>query len=335
MKAAILFEINKDPEIRDVKPLGPSYGQVLVKIIQSGICGAQLQEISGYKNNSKFLPHLLGHEGFGRVEQIGAGVTNVNVGDFVVLHWRPGRGIESDFPRYQFEDKELTSGKVTTLSEYSLASENRVTRVDPATDPSMGAMIGCSSSTAFSILEHEISLAANNSVLVIGAGGVGLNLILGAAMEEVETIGVLERNPSKEILSRRLGATTFYSNENQVADKFDYILDTTGDINILQRTLGWMKGGGCLVLIGQPKPGAQLVFDEGIRMFDGSGITIKATQGGGFVPQRDLIRYLDKLQRNLSQARHIVTHTFELSELSEALNTLRLGEAGRIMISYS
>ena len=129
MKAAILESLHAPLTIAEVEPCDLLHGQVLVKNLVSGICGAQLQEIAGHKNNARFLPHLLGHEGCGTVREIGSGVSKVNPGDKVVLHWRKGDGIESDFPRYIFNGKMIQSGKVTTFSEYSIVSENRLTRV--------------------------------------------------------------------------------------------------------------------------------------------------------------------------------------------------------------
>ena len=101
MKAAVLEAINEPLKIREVGLTSLKTGQVLVKVLISGLCGAQLQEIKGFKGNAKFLPHLMGHEGCGIVEAVGLGVTTVEVGDKVVMHWRPGSGIESDFPKYE------------------------------------------------------------------------------------------------------------------------------------------------------------------------------------------------------------------------------------------
>ena len=120
MKAAVLEKIDAPLAIRDVKPTELKIGQVLVKILVSGLCGAQLHEIRGHKGNARFLPHLMGHEGCGIVEQVGLGVNTVKVGDKVVMHWRPGSGMESPFPEYILDDQIISSGKVTTLSEYSM-----------------------------------------------------------------------------------------------------------------------------------------------------------------------------------------------------------------------
>ena len=129
MKAAILEQIDAPLVIRDVELTELKVGQVLVKVLVSGLCGAQLHEIRGHKGNAKFLPHLMGHEGCGIVDKIGPGVTTVNLGDKVVMHWRPGSGIEAPFPSYVLDGKSMSSGKCTTLSEYSIVSENRLTTV--------------------------------------------------------------------------------------------------------------------------------------------------------------------------------------------------------------
>src|ERR1035437_6435377 len=129
MKAAILESIDAPLVVAEVGLTPLTFGQVLVKVLVSGICGSQLQEIAGNKNNAKFVPHLLGHEGCGIVEDIGVGVTKVKKGDKVVMHWRKGDGIEADFPTYMFKGKTMRSGKVTTFSEFSIVSENRITPV--------------------------------------------------------------------------------------------------------------------------------------------------------------------------------------------------------------
>ena len=97
MKAAVLFSSNSPLEVINIDiPNSLNFGQVLINVKYSGICGAQINEIDAVKGPDKFLPHLLGHEGSGIVEKIGEGVTTVKVGDHVVLHWRPSSGIQSD-----------------------------------------------------------------------------------------------------------------------------------------------------------------------------------------------------------------------------------------------
>jgi len=169
MKAVVLTQLNSPLEVAEVEltPLQP--GQVLVKNLVSGLCGAQLQEIAGLKGNANFLPHLMGHEGCGIVEEVGAGVTTVKVGDKVVMHWRKGEGIEAPFPAYTFNGKSMSSGKVTTLSEYSIVSENRVTTVPQDTPEELCALLGCGLTTALGVITNEAEIKLGESVLIIGS----------------------------------------------------------------------------------------------------------------------------------------------------------------------
>ena len=103
MKAAILVESKKPLIVDNVElPNNLEFGQVMVRVFYSGICGAQINEIDAVKGPDKFLPHLLGHEGSGVVEKIGNGVTRVKPGDKVVLHWRPSQGIQSTTANYSW-----------------------------------------------------------------------------------------------------------------------------------------------------------------------------------------------------------------------------------------
>src|SRR5260221_6957688 len=99
-------------------------GQVLVKIHQSGICGAQLGEIEGVKGPDKYLPHLLGHEGGGVVLEVGPEVSHVKPGDHVVLHWRPGAGIQAAPSQYLLGSKAINAGNITTFQGLTVVSEN-------------------------------------------------------------------------------------------------------------------------------------------------------------------------------------------------------------------
>ena len=134
-KAAILAQ-SRAPLIVDeiALPETLGVGQVLVKVLYSTICGAQINEIAAAKGPDKFLPHLLGHEASARVLEIGPGVTTVKPGDTVVLHWRPSDGIQCQPPAYTWRGKKLNAGWVTTFNEYAVISENRMTVIAPDYD---------------------------------------------------------------------------------------------------------------------------------------------------------------------------------------------------------
>ena len=332
MKAAVLEEINEPLGIRDVELTELKVGQVLVKILVSGLCGAQLHEIRGHKGNAKFLPHLMGHEGCGIVEEVGPGVTTVKVGDKVVMHWRPGTGIESPFPSYVLDGKSMSSGKVTTLSEYSIVSENRVTTVPEDTPPELCAILGCALTTAMGIIDNEVDLKFGETVAVVGCGGVGLNLLQGASMKSACPIYAVEKNFDKKDLCFAAGATTFVDDINSIEEKVDVIIDTTGIPEVISACVSKLSGKGRMILVGQPAPGKGVEVMNAVNLFSGMGQTIKATQGGKTNPTEDIPRYVRMHKEGILDIESFVTHRFKLDQVNEAFDLLRSGNAGRIII---
>ena len=172
MKAAILIESKKPLVVSNIElPSSLTYGQVLVKIFYSGICGAQLNEIEALKGPDKFLPHLLGHEGSGIVEKIGEGVSTVKVGDHVVLHWRPSSGLQSATPKYDWNGKTVNAGWVTTFNEKAIVSENRLTTIPKHVNLKTAALFGCAITSGFGAVNNDAKVKIGQSVLIYGMGG--------------------------------------------------------------------------------------------------------------------------------------------------------------------
>lgn len=304
-------------------------GQVRVRMQASGICGAQLAEIRGEKGNAKFLPHLLGHEGCGIVEEVGIGVTRVKAGDKVVLHWRKASGIESDFPRYEFDGREIQSGKVVTFAELVTVSENRVTPVPLDTPRELASLLGCGLSTALATLQHEAGFAAGESLLVIGAGGLGLNLLRAAKLFHATPAVCVDIHESKRPLVEMTGAE--YVCGGTPAQQFDVVVDTVGSAETVALACRFLAPSGRIVLIGQPK--AALEIPAEADLFAGEGKCIKATQGGGFQPDRDLPRWLKLWRQGKLMVDGIVTHRVPLEQINDALDLVRAGGAGRVLLT--
>ena len=189
MKAAILRESKKPLIVEEIERVGDlSFGQVFVKIFHSSICGAQINEIDAVKGEDKFLPHLLGHEASGEVLEIGEGVTSVSVGDKVVLHWRPGEGIQSQTPKYKLGSEIINAGWVTTFNESAVVSENRITKIDPTFSMKQAPLFGCAITTAFGVINNDAKLKIGDSIVIFGLGGVGLNLVQAASMVSANPI---------------------------------------------------------------------------------------------------------------------------------------------------
>lgn len=334
MKAAVLTQYNHPLELWDIEWAPLKYGQVRVKMISSGICGAQLQEIRGEKGNH--LPRLMGHEGVGTVLKIGEGVTTISVGDLVVLHWRKGDGIESASPEWGndgiwngFIANPKTSGQITTFSEETVVSENRVTRIPSETDSDTACLLGCSLSTALGTLEQEARLKMGESLLIIGAGGLGSSLYYASQYFNPSRVTICDKHQkhlthfknSDVLWGDWAGLLGLYST-------YDVVIDTTGDSGALEAAVERLNPSGRLIMVGQPR-GAFSV-KGGHRLFSGEGITIKATQGGGFRPQFDIPRYL---AANLDVS-GVITHRIALEEINECIELVKRGEAGRVLISF-
>ena len=164
MKAAILIEQNAPLEIAEIEIPKLEVGQVLVKVESSGVCGKQIDEISGRQGHDPHLPHLLGHEGAGVVVDVGAGVRKVKAGDRVVLHWIKGLGIDSAPPRFRRNGQVVSAGWVTTFSDYTVASENRLTPVPGDIGFDVLALLGCAVTTGLGIVFNNANLKPGQSI---------------------------------------------------------------------------------------------------------------------------------------------------------------------------
>lgn len=341
MKAAVLETINAPLTIADVGLTPLAHGQVLVKVLVSGICGAQLQEIKGYKGNAKFVPHLMGHEGVGIVEEIGDGVTYVKPGDKVVMHWRKGNGIESDFPTYIFNGKEIKSGKVTTFSEYSIVSENRLTPVPHDTPNELCVLLGCSLSTALGAINAEAHVQPGESVMIVGSGGLGANLIRAAKLAGASPIISVDIHEHKRDWVKGLGADLYVNIATEDVTEairsagindIDVIIDTSGAKQAIENTLPLLSGKGRFILLGQPKPGETIELKDAVHMFGGEGKSIRATQGGRFKPHEEIPKYIKLHESGALTVSDLITHRISLDGINDALDLLRKGQAARILI---
>lgn len=349
MRAAVLTQLNAPLEIWDLEHCYQSHdsfcanGQVLVDVIASGICGAQLKEIAGEKGNADFVPHLLGHEGVGRVRKVGAGVNVQLLGKKVVMHWRKGAGTEAAIPaRYDVAGRTIGGGHVTTLCESAVVSANRVTVVPDDVPDELCALLGCGLSTALGTIEQEAKLKFGESILIVGCGGVGLNLIQAAKLACAYPIVGMDVVSEKASACRTLGAHLFVNSKIVPANAplqtfglkgFDCIVDTTGSVEALEATIPLLSDGGRYVCLGQTKPSESFRVMAAVNMFHGDqGRRIMWTQGGGFRPSIDIPRYVNLWRAGLLDLESIISHRFPLADVNRGIDLVRAGQAGRILI---
>ena len=270
MKAAILVESNKPLVIDEIQyPSELQYGQVLVKILYSGICGAQLNEINASKGPDKFLPHLLGHEGSGIVLKTGPGVSTVKEGDHVVLHWRPSSGIQAPPAKYNWDGKVVNAGWVTTFNDHAIISENRLTTIPKDFDMRIAPLFGCAVTTAVGVINNDAKVKIGQSVVIFGMGGVGINLAQSAAMVSANPIIGIDINDQKLALGKKFGMTHGFNGKKEIDidDKIkaivgfkgaDVVIDTTGNPRIIEQAYNLTNPDGKTILVGVPKKGENI-----------------------------------------------------------------------------
>src|ERR1700731_3579664 len=263
-KAAVLAESRK-PLVVDTIDLPDELGvgQVLVKVLYTTICGAQINEIEAAKGPDKFLPHLLGHEASATVVETGPGVTTVKPGDTVVLHWRPSLGIQCAPPAYKWRGAKLNAGWVTTFNDYAVVSENRMTVIPPDYDLRDAPLLGCAVTTAAGVINNDANVKIGESVVIFGVGGVGLNVVQFAELAGANPIVAVDLVDAKLDMAKNRGATPCL-NANAVSDMDaeirkivgakgpDKVIETTGAKSVIELAYNLTHADGTCVLVGVP-----------------------------------------------------------------------------------
>lgn len=339
MKAAILTELNKPLTIADIEVPSLNYGQVLVDIHASGICGSQLGEIEGRKGPDKYLPHLLGHEGGGVVRGIGPGVTNVQAGDHVVLHWRAGVGIQSAPPKYKLNGETINAGWVTTFQEQAVVSENRCTKIPKDIDFEIAALYGCALTTGFGVINNDAQIKPGESVLILGAGGVGAAQVIAARAVSAHPIIVMDQHQNKLDLIKQFGAThtinctkmDFVSACQEILNgvPLDAVIDNTGNISVMEKGYALCGDSGRMVLVGVPQANEKMSISTLPLHFNKKLI---GSHGGNANPSHDIPRLLKLQHSGAYDPYHMITHWHSLGDINTAVDILRSGQAMRCTI---
>jgi Zn-dependent alcohol dehydrogenase len=342
--AAILEKSGRELIIDEIDlPENLKSGQVLVKVITSGICGAQVNEINAVKGPDQFLPHLLGHEGFCEVLDVGPDVSTIRVGDNAIMHWRPGLGIQSETPSYRWKNRALNAGWVTTFNQFAIVSENRLTEILPGgVSKEILPLLGCALTTAFGVIEREAKIAPEDSVLIFGAGGVGLTMIKVLNGMKLKDICVLDITKEKLQLAKKFGATKVIqfndkaSTSNQIKQYFlpglpRIAIDTTGDVRCIELAYELTCSDGTALLVGVPKLGHNASIYTLPLHF---GKRLIGSKGGDSNPHTDIPILVEKLKTKELNFDDFPTHKYSLLKINDALADLREGRTGRMIIDF-
>lgn len=344
MRAAILVEQHQPLVVTDIElPEKLSFGQVLVKVHYSGICGAQLNEIDGVKGPDKFLPHLLGHEGSGVVQEVGVGVRTVKPGDHVVMHWRPSDGLQSETPTYHWEGRDVNAGWVTTFNEMAVVSENRLTPIPADFDMKLAPLFGCAVTTAMGVINNDARVKIGQSVVVFGVGGVGLNIVQAAVMVSAHPVIGVDLFDAKLEMARRLGATHGFNSSNtpdlgavirEIVGQggVDVVIDTTGNVRVIEQAYELTHPDGRTILVGVPRKGDNISIYSLPLHFKKA---LTGSHGGSADPHIDIPRYIRLYRASKMKLDGLVTHEFNLDQINEAIEVVRSERAGRCVVSIA
>ena len=342
MKAAILVEQHKPLAVSEIElPKELFFGQVLVKVRFSGICGAQINEIEGAKGPDKFLPHLLGHEGSGVVLDVGPGVKTVKKDDYVVLHWRTSDGLQCDPPSYQWDGKRINAGWVTTFNEYAVVSENRLTVIPEGFNMKIATLFGCAVTTAVGAVNNDANVKIGQSVVVFGVGGVGLNIAQASAMVSAHPIIGIDINDSKLDMARQFGATHCFDSQNtpdlkaeiyKIVGKMgaDVVFDTTGNARVIELAYELTHPDGKTILIGVPRKGDNISIYSLPLHFKK---VLTGSHGGSAEPHIEIPRLIRLINAGKMSLDGLITNEFSLDQINEAISLVKSGAAGRCLIS--
>lgn len=264
-------------------------GQVLVRVLYSGLCATQLEEIFVSSRNKKYMPHLLGHEGVGEVLKVGPGVKSKFVGDMCVIHWKPSSvGLDALPGKYKKGDVHLNAGKVVAFSDYVVLPERNLTRKPASLSIKEAGLLGCSYSTGWgAVAKNCQGDSSEQIVLIAGMGSVGMASFETAnrlGFQEVHTLDSKVRSDSRwQEISSDSHSSTFAEFRNRNISP-NLIIDTTGSATLIESLFDQMTPKSKMVLVGMPNNGEKINIDHQ-QLLD--GCMLIGSNGGDINPEDD------------------------------------------------
>jgi S-(hydroxymethyl)glutathione dehydrogenase/alcohol dehydrogenase len=361
-KAAVLNDVGKALEIDELEMRPLQAGDVLVRIHASGLCHTDLEVIQG--SLAYPMPIVLGHEGAGVVEEVGAGVTRVRPGDHVILSWNPHCGhcfyCERDLPilcepfrqhqpqghlfdgtsRMQRNGNEVHHYSVTsTHAEYSVVPESGAIPVPKQIPFDRACIIGCGVMTGVGGVIRKAQVEPGSSVAVIGCGAVGLNALQGARLAGAAKIIAVDIGQDKLKRALEFGATHTVDAADadavrQVLDLSagrgaDYVLESAGNPQALRASVDMVRPGGNVIWLGKVNVDTEVGFRWGSLM--GERAMVRSSYGNAR-PMRDFPWLVDQYLAGSLKLDELITRRIRLEEINDGFDMLARGEGIRTVI---
>ncbi|NLF53475.1 MAG: S-(hydroxymethyl)glutathione dehydrogenase/class III alcohol dehydrogenase [Thauera phenolivorans] len=366
-RAAVAWAAKQPLEITEVDVAPPKAGEVLVRIVATGVCHTDAYTLSGADPEGIF-PAILGHEGGGIVEAVGEGVTSVAVGDHVIPLYTPecgkckfclsgktnlcqairatqGQGLMPDgTSRFSKDGKPIFHYMGTsTFSEYTVLPEISVAKIQKDAPLEKVCLLGCGITTGIGAVRNTAKVEPGATVAVFGLGGIGLSVIIGAVMAKASRIVAVDINPAKFEIAKQLGATDFVNPKDYdrpiqevIVDLtdggVDYSFECIGNVKLMRSALECChKGWGESVIIGVAGSGEEI----STRPFQlVTGRVWRGSAFGGVRGRTELPSYVEMAQKGEIPLDTFITHTMGLDEINRAFDLMHEGKSIRSVILF-
>ncbi|TDJ05134.1 MAG: S-(hydroxymethyl)glutathione dehydrogenase/class III alcohol dehydrogenase [Deltaproteobacteria bacterium] len=368
VKAAVAWGPNKPLVIEEVDLAGPKKGEVLIKVIATGVCHTDAYTLSGADPEGLF-PVILGHEGGAIVKEIGEGVTTLEIGDHVIPLYVPecreckfcksgktnlcqkiretqGKGLMPDgTTRFSKDGKPIFHYMGTsTFAEYTVVPEISLAKIDKSAPLDKVCLLGCGVSTGIGAVLNTAKVEKGANVAVFGLGGIGLSVIQGATMAGAGKIIAIDTNEDKFPMAKKFGATDFVNPAKESLPIHDVVIQLTkggadysfecvGNVELMRSALECChKGWGESIIIGVAGAGEEI----STRPFQlVTGRVWRGSAFGGVKGRSDLPGFVDKYMAGAINLDDLVTFTMPLEDINKAFEYMHEGKSIRSVIKFS
>lgn len=367
IKAAVAWSANEPLQIEEIDLEGPKRGEVLVKMVATGVCHTDAYTLSGADPEGLF-PVVLGHEGGGIVEEVGNGVTTLKKGDHVIPLYVPecgecqfclskktnlcqkiretqGKGLMPDgTTRFSKNGQPIYHYMGTsTFAEYSVIPEISLAKIDSQAPLDKVCLLGCGVTTGIGAVLNTAKVEKDSTIAVFGLGGIGLSVIQGAKMALAKRIIAIDINDDKFEMAKKLGATDFVNpskEDHPIQDVIvkmteggvDYSFECVGNVNLMRAALECChKGWGESIIIGVAGAGEEIAT----RPFQlVTGRVWRGSAFGGVKGRSELPQYVEKYMHKEINLDDMVTFNFPIEKINEAFHLMHEGKSIRSVIKF-
>lgn len=313
--------------------------QVLVKIKYSCICGSQLMEFNGKRGKDKWLPHLFGHEASGIVISKHSSVKDLDIGSKVVLSWikkgsKKNRNIE-----YIYKSKVINAGPITTFSNYSIISSDRVYKIPNNFLLSKAVLLGCALPTGFGMVMNQLKPLHGDTIFVFGLGGIGISVIATLIAYNYKNIVGVDIDKSKINLAKKIGLkkTILFNKKNikkiissEYNGGISSVIECTGKTEVIEFAFSLLNSkSGKLIFASHPPNGQKIKIDPHELI---SGKKIEGSWGGKTNLNKQLSKIIEVFNESKINLKFLTNKTYSLNQIDKAFKDMEENKVLRPII---